>query len=257
MQVSEGSDTFEFRSPHGMKAAHSRLRTFAGIAVRHLQHFNHPGRAWHDLSGPQDTLTVVLAEIGGRCEARTNLHRPAALTQAFGAGGLTSESQLDSDQFGSGRYESAQKSRRQKLKPKPHSKRKPLVKANPPINKGRSNAAASQEVDYFAATVNGSQSKDHVLGLSEKFVPGPHPDAKICSPSCAQKDPDLIHQGELQDLQWVFVGQSYSVERRWTVDGQPAQVLDPKNSAFDFEILHSSTETNPPFQIEYQNDPNH
>jgi predicted lactoylglutathione lyase len=32
-----------------MKAAHSRLRTFAGIAVRHLQHFNHPGRAWHDL----------------------------------------------------------------------------------------------------------------------------------------------------------------------------------------------------------------
>src|SRR5882724_12647263 len=51
MQVSEGSDRFEFRSPHGMKAAHSRLRTFAGIAVRHLQHFNHPGRAWHDLSG--------------------------------------------------------------------------------------------------------------------------------------------------------------------------------------------------------------
>src|SRR5580704_13699665 len=69
MQVSAGSDTFEFRSSHGMKAAHSRLRTFAGMAVRHLQHFNYPGRAWHDLSGPQDTLTVVLAEIGGRCEA--------------------------------------------------------------------------------------------------------------------------------------------------------------------------------------------
>src|SRR5579862_7284115 len=79
MRVSEGSGSFEFRSPHGMKAAHSKLRTFAGIAIRHLQHFNHPGRAWHDLSGPQDTLTVVLAEIGGRCEARTNLHRPAAL----------------------------------------------------------------------------------------------------------------------------------------------------------------------------------
>src|SRR5258708_28845344 len=55
MRVSEGPDTFEFRSAHGMKAAHSRLRTFADIAVRHLQHFNHPGRAWHDLSGPQDT----------------------------------------------------------------------------------------------------------------------------------------------------------------------------------------------------------
>src|ERR1700693_4860299 len=36
MQVSEGSDIFEFRSPHGMRAAHSRLRTFARIAVRHL-----------------------------------------------------------------------------------------------------------------------------------------------------------------------------------------------------------------------------
>ena len=45
MQVSERSDTFEFRSPHGLKAAHSRLRTFAGIAVRHLQHSNHPGLA--------------------------------------------------------------------------------------------------------------------------------------------------------------------------------------------------------------------
>ena len=78
MRVSEGPDTFEFRSAHGMKAAHSRLRTFADIAVRHLQHFNHPGRAWHDLSGPQDTLTVVLSEIGGRCEARTNLRSPAA-----------------------------------------------------------------------------------------------------------------------------------------------------------------------------------
>ena len=79
MQVSEGSETFEFRSPHGMKDAHGRLRSFAGVAVRHLQHFNHPGRAWHDLSGPQDTLTVVLAEMRGRCEARANLHCPAPL----------------------------------------------------------------------------------------------------------------------------------------------------------------------------------
>ena len=79
MQVSEGSETFEFRSPHGMKAAHGRLRSFADVAVRHLQHFNYPGRAWHDLSGPQNTITVVLAEMHGRCEARANLHRPAPL----------------------------------------------------------------------------------------------------------------------------------------------------------------------------------
>src|ERR1700741_1332754 len=79
MQVSEGSETFEFRSPHGMKAAQGRLRSFADVAVRHLQHFNYPGRAWHDLSGPQNTLTVVLAEIHGRCGPRANLPRPAPL----------------------------------------------------------------------------------------------------------------------------------------------------------------------------------
>ena len=72
MQVSEGSETFEFRSPHGMKAAHGRLRSFADVAVRHLQHFNYPGRAWHDFSGPHNTLTVVLAEIHGHCEGRAN-----------------------------------------------------------------------------------------------------------------------------------------------------------------------------------------
>jgi AraC-like DNA-binding protein len=62
-----------------MRAANGRLKIFAGIQVRHLQHFNNPGRAWHDLSGDQDTLSVVLAEIGGRCEARTHLRRPPAL----------------------------------------------------------------------------------------------------------------------------------------------------------------------------------
>ena len=92
------------------------------------------------------------------------------------------------------------------------------------------------------------------MGLSEKFI-GPHPDAHICSPSCTTKDPNLIREGEFEDLQVVFTGQSYSVERRWSVDGQPAQVLDPQNNAFDFEILHQSTDTHPPFQIEYKNDP--
>lgn len=79
MLAPNGRDTFRFRAPHGMRAATGRLKTFAGIQVRHLQHFNNPGRAWHDLSGDQDTLTVVLAEIGGRCEARINLRRPPAL----------------------------------------------------------------------------------------------------------------------------------------------------------------------------------
>lgn len=62
-----------------MVAATGRLRLFGGIEVRHLQHFDRPGRAWHDLSGQRDTLSIVLAEIGGRCEARAHLRNPAAL----------------------------------------------------------------------------------------------------------------------------------------------------------------------------------
>jgi hypothetical protein len=58
----------------------------------------------------------------------------------------------------------------QNKKPKPQHKPKPLVKSNPPINKAQTKAAASQEVDYFAVTANGNQSKDHVVGLSEKFI---------------------------------------------------------------------------------------
>ena len=77
--IRDGKDALRFRSAHGMKAARGRLRTFAGVEVRHLQHFNHPGRAWHDLSGDRDTLTVVLAELNGRCEARSNLRQSAAL----------------------------------------------------------------------------------------------------------------------------------------------------------------------------------
>lgn len=75
----DGQDTFRFRSPHGMIAAKGRLRLFGGVEVRHLQHFDHPGRAWHDLSGQRDTLSIVLAEVGGRCEARTHLRSPVAL----------------------------------------------------------------------------------------------------------------------------------------------------------------------------------
>ena len=146
------------------------------------------------------------------------------------------------------------RSHSQSQKPKKH-RPKPLVKAKPPINKQRTKAAASQEVDYFAVTPNGKQSKGHVVGLSETFIPGPHPDADICSPSCTTKRPDLILAGEFEDQQFVKVGESYSVERRWTVDGLPAQVLDPNGKPFDYEILHQSTETNPPFQIEYKNDP--
>lgn len=44
-----------------------------------MQHINNPGRAWHDLSDSQETLSVVLEEIGGRCEARAQMNRPPKL----------------------------------------------------------------------------------------------------------------------------------------------------------------------------------
>lgn len=70
-----------------------------------------------------------------------------------------------------------------------------------------------------------------------------------------QKDADLVHEGEFEDSHGVRANQPYSVERRWTVDGQPAQVLDPANKPFDYEVLHLSNDTQPPFQVEYKNDP--
>lgn len=60
---------------------------------------------------------------------------------------------------------------------------------------------------------------------------------------------------ELEDGWSVLSGQSFSIKRYWSVDGQPAGVLDDHNVAFDFEIIHVSNEANPPFQIEYGNDP--
>jgi len=79
MYDTDEHDTFRFRSPHGMKTARSRLRNLSGIEVRHLQHSNHPGQAWHDLSSERCTLTVMLAEVCGTCEARVHLRRAAPL----------------------------------------------------------------------------------------------------------------------------------------------------------------------------------
>jgi RHS repeat-associated protein len=148
--------------------------------------------------------------------------------------------------------------RKAQNKPKLHPKSKPnlFVKANPPISKAHTKAAASQEVDYFSADAKGNRVQNHTLGLSEKFTSGQNSRANICNPPCVQKDPDLIREGEFEDLQYVNTGKPFSVERRWTVDGQPAKVLDPNNKPFDYEVNHASTETNPAFQMEYKNDPN-
>lgn len=94
------------------------------------------------------------------------------------------------------------------------------------------------------------------MGLKEKCTAGDCSGLSIAGSGNQQKDPALIHEGEYEDLQQVFVNHSYTIEKRWSVDGQPAQVLDPSNNPFDYEVLHNSVETNPPFQTEYKNDPN-
>lgn len=72
-------DAFQFRSPHGMLSFASHTQVWHGVTVHHMQHFNRPGRAWHDLSADQNTLTIVLEEIGGQCEAREKMWRPTPL----------------------------------------------------------------------------------------------------------------------------------------------------------------------------------
>jgi AraC family transcriptional regulator len=67
---------FKFQSAHGMTHFLCQARSWNGIDVRHLQHFHQSGQAWHDLSSERATVTVVLDEFGGRCEAREKLNRP-------------------------------------------------------------------------------------------------------------------------------------------------------------------------------------
>jgi hypothetical protein len=77
----------------------------------------------------------------------------------------------------------------------------------------------------------------------------------VCSPPCVEDKPSRIEEGETRDTQQVITGDPYSVERRWSVDKNPAQVLDPQNNAWDYEILILSNEADQPFQMEYRNDP--
>jgi RHS repeat-associated protein len=134
-----------------------------------------------------------------------------------------------------------------------HPKPKLFVKANASINNQSSKMVTTREVDYHSVTANGEYAKDHVLGLKEK-----------CSGSCGgvsnagsgneQTNPYLIHEGEYEDQQTVYIDHPYTIEKRWSIDGQPAQVLDPSNKPFDYEILHNTNDSTPHFQTEYKND---
>jgi hypothetical protein len=143
--------------------------------------------------------------------------------------------------------------------PKPKPKPKPLVKGDPgrtvPDPNKKPNALVYQrDVYYYTVTPDGTANHErHKVTLDETFV-GPPARAKICQPTCQPGD-DYIPNGEFVDGQMVVQGDPFSVKRTWSVDGQPAQVLNDQNQPFDFEIQHNSTQTNPPFQVEYGNNP--
>jgi AraC family transcriptional regulator len=68
---------FEYRSPHGTLRVLCDSRRWNGITVRHVVQHLAPGRVWHDASASQSTVAVILEQVGGYCEPRINLNRPA------------------------------------------------------------------------------------------------------------------------------------------------------------------------------------
>jgi AraC family transcriptional regulator len=60
--------------PHNLGAARIRSHCLSGIEVHCVQQDALPGRAWHQLSGNQPILSVVVNEFGGRCEGRLSIN---------------------------------------------------------------------------------------------------------------------------------------------------------------------------------------
>lgn len=59
--------------PHNLGAARINTYRWSGIAVHSIHMEVLPGRSWHQLSGDQPVLSIVVNEAGGRCEARSAL----------------------------------------------------------------------------------------------------------------------------------------------------------------------------------------
>jgi len=79
MELSNTSEPppFDYRSPHGTLRMLCDSRQWNGITVRHVVQHLAPGRVWHDASARQSTVAVILEQVGGYCEPRINLNRPA------------------------------------------------------------------------------------------------------------------------------------------------------------------------------------
>jgi AraC-like DNA-binding protein len=60
-------------------------QTWCGVKVTAIEATLGPGRAWHKFASSTAVVTVVLKEVKGHCEARTNIHRPAETTDRSSA----------------------------------------------------------------------------------------------------------------------------------------------------------------------------
>jgi len=66
-------DVSQAEQTHNLKDVRVRTHRWSGLEVQALRLQVLPGRAWHQLSGDLPTLSVVVREAGGCCEARSSL----------------------------------------------------------------------------------------------------------------------------------------------------------------------------------------
>jgi RHS repeat-associated protein len=115
-------------------------------------------------------------------------------------------------------------------------------------------AFKEQEVIYQTFKVDDkgsptSTDKKTDFELREKIVAGSK-DVWTCGTagSCRSEG------GAFGDQQRVFKGESYDVEKRFTIDGKSAQVYDPgTKKSYDYVVVHSTYEGG--FQFKFLNDP--
>src|SRR5260370_33082483 len=69
----EGSE-LKLQSAHGVHLLRRDVRTWNGVIVSVIDISCSPGRAWHDISPPQNRMAIVLEQIGGRVEARKKIN---------------------------------------------------------------------------------------------------------------------------------------------------------------------------------------
>jgi AraC family transcriptional regulator len=71
------SSSHGLRSPHNVRVSKRSAKAWNGVAVESVEFLCTPARAcWHDITGSQPSLYIVLDQMGGRCEARTRIDQP-------------------------------------------------------------------------------------------------------------------------------------------------------------------------------------